>query len=171
MRTIKLTQFAYVTGTDEHYWYEAHGYDDDDREYNVEWEILDSFDPECGDEGDACDWEHPSTVTVYGYWDGDTFVNDHKLDLDKETLVILDPTEYEHKPNPRIEYLDNSRDKELLYRVVQEGVVDYEGYRYEGQKGRDVVGVRYTYIRRLPLSDLGTPAEQNGWKHVAVVYE
>lgn len=44
-------------------WYTASAIDDEGKEYQVYWKILDSFDlDEDEDESNACDWENPWMV-------------------------------------------------------------------------------------------------------------
>lgn len=57
-----LTQEAYITGNNENPYYEAAAVDENGEKYMVIWYILDNYNPEDGDEGEACDWESPSNV-------------------------------------------------------------------------------------------------------------
>lgn len=43
-------------------WYTATAVDDEMNEYQVFWEILDSFNPDEDDESNACDWAKPWMV-------------------------------------------------------------------------------------------------------------
>ena len=62
-REFVLLQDAYLAGTGRGH-YEASAFCPDDVAdecgyipvYRVVWEILDEYDPECGDEDGACDW-------------------------------------------------------------------------------------------------------------------
>lgn len=64
-----LMQEAYLAGMGRGH-YEASAFCPDDAPdedgfipvYEVYWDILDDYDPECGDEGGACDWG-----TIAGY--------------------------------------------------------------------------------------------------------
>lgn len=51
--------------------------------------------------------------------------------------------------------------KELLSRVLHEGVVDTRKYRYiVGESGADIV------VKRLSIEDLDTTATIDGWKTI-----
>ena len=60
---LTLTQQAFLdydgSNTGERY-YSASAVDADGNQYKIRWEIYEGFDGE--DEGDACDWEHPSRI-------------------------------------------------------------------------------------------------------------
>ena len=59
---IALTQDAYLTGTTDKPYYEAHAVDADENHYIVRWDILGDYDPADGDEGLACEWDQPVSI-------------------------------------------------------------------------------------------------------------
>ena len=63
MKTIiKLTQDAYPAGPIDSPWFEACAIDDDGRVYMVRWDVRDDFRLDDDDAGNACDWDHPSSI-------------------------------------------------------------------------------------------------------------
>lgn len=94
MKTIRLTQAAYLNGgvdvkiggiyvlfwADESY-YTAHAEDQEGNEYRVYWKIREEYDPECGDESMACDWDTPKAIIA---------LDDNNKDVTDEIGTILD---------------------------------------------------------------------------------
>lgn len=65
MKDLKITQEAYLNGYNEIQ--EANEYkgiavDQAGNEYEITWLELEDFDPECGDESQACDWDNPYSI-------------------------------------------------------------------------------------------------------------
>lgn len=59
-----LLQGAYLDGTHEDPHYTATATDKKGNTYQVRWEIAQDYDPTCGDESGACDWDNPSSVKL-----------------------------------------------------------------------------------------------------------
>ncbi|WP_302817029.1 hypothetical protein [Selenomonas flueggei] len=61
-----------IAGTRGYYTASAYSPDDTPDEdgfvprYKVYWDILEDYDPECGDESNACDWDTISDYDVIG---------------------------------------------------------------------------------------------------------
>ena len=65
MKDLKVTQEAYLDGynkTQEANEYKGIGKDKNGNEYEITWLELDDFDPACGDESQACDWNKPYSI-------------------------------------------------------------------------------------------------------------
>lgn len=65
MKDLKITQEAYLNGYNEIQ--EANEYkgiavDQAGNEYEITWLESEEFDPGCGDESQACDWDNPYRI-------------------------------------------------------------------------------------------------------------
>ena len=60
---VTLTQDAFLSGTNDAPYYEAHGVDADGYDYKVTWDCVDNY-MELEDESDCCDWENYSVSLV-----------------------------------------------------------------------------------------------------------
>lgn len=58
-----LDQDAYITGTHEDPYFEAHAHDEQGNEYMVTWYPKSDWDESEIDANDACDWDNPDDVT------------------------------------------------------------------------------------------------------------
>ena len=58
-RDYHLLQAVYINGD----CYTAVAEDDEGGEYIIAWDFADDFDPHGDEEGDACDWDNPTSVT------------------------------------------------------------------------------------------------------------
>lgn len=73
MKELKLNQDAYIFDNGNETYYAAQAIDannSDDDDYEVRWEMLDTYDIDDTDESNACDWDKFS-VYVYGRKIGD----------------------------------------------------------------------------------------------------
>lgn len=64
---LTITQEAYVSHNDSQPHsteYVGKAEDKDGNEYDIVWHLQEDFDPNTGDETDACDWENPWLVTL-----------------------------------------------------------------------------------------------------------
>lgn len=59
-----LLQDAYLDGTHEDPHYSSTATDKKGNTYEVRWEIDPRYNPECGDESEACDWWNPSSIRL-----------------------------------------------------------------------------------------------------------
>lgn len=59
---LSLTQEAYITGSLDNLYYEAHAIDNDGVGYLVRFSIKEGYNPEEQEECDACDWKHPLAI-------------------------------------------------------------------------------------------------------------
>ena len=56
------TQDAYLAGTMDNPYYTAEAIGADCQGYIINWAIKADYNPAEGDESDACDWAHPSSI-------------------------------------------------------------------------------------------------------------